>query len=93
MATPFGGVSAGEAYAVTVAAGGEVVVTGSGISGSSGWDLVTVEYDPAGVQQWAAISENPDRRHAVGLRNRDRLGPLRQRLHCGVLPGPGHDPL
>ena len=58
--TPFGGVSVGEAYAVTVAAGGEVVVTGSGISGSSGWDLVTVEYDPAGVQQWAAISENPE---------------------------------
>lgn len=59
-ATSFGGVSQGEAYAVAVDAIGEVLVTGSGISGSSGWDLVTVKYDSAGGQQWAAISENPE---------------------------------
>ena len=59
-ATPYAGVSVGEAYAVAVNAGGDVVVTGAGTGGSSGWDLLTVKYDPAGLQQWAATSENPE---------------------------------
>lgn len=59
-ATSFSGVSMGEAYAVAVDAIGDVLVTGAGVNGASSWDLVTVKYDPAGVQQWAAISENPE---------------------------------
>lgn len=64
-----------EAYAMTVDRMGNVYVTGYINGTSPGWDIATIKYSPAGVQQWVSRYDGPghgtDGANAIGV---DTLG-------------------
>jgi uncharacterized delta-60 repeat protein len=60
-----------EAYSIAVDKDGNVYVTGDSWGGSSGYDYVTIKYNPAGVQMWVSIYDGPGNSSAVVVKTDD----------------------
>jgi uncharacterized delta-60 repeat protein len=60
-----------EAYSIAVDKDGNVYVTGDSWGGSSGYDYVTIKYNPEGVQTWLRIYDGPGNSSAVAIKTDD----------------------
>ncbi len=57
-----------EAYSIAVDKDGNVYVTGDSWGGSSGYDYVTIKYNPEGVQIWVRTYDGPGNSSAIAIK-------------------------
>lgn len=55
-----------KAYAITIDAAGNSYITGESVGNSTGPDIITIKYNPQGVQQWVTIYNGPGDTTDVG---------------------------